>query len=183
MIAPRSSLAAVVALFAAAPLTAQARPDRLKLADFLEWEEVVDFFSGGPGPQISPDGKQVIYSRRSIDKVNDRWDSSLWIMNADGSRNRFLTKGADARWSPDGTRIAFVRGGEPTGAQIFVRYMDAEGATTQVTHVEYGVTRRRGCGRRRLRPQLLYRCHTCSPFRRTRTAECSTCTTGVAGPP
>jgi dipeptidyl aminopeptidase/acylaminoacyl peptidase len=68
--------------------------------------------------------------------MNDRWESSLWIMNADGGRNRFLTDGASARWSPDGTRIAFLHQGEPRGTQVFVRWMDAEGATTQITRVE-----------------------------------------------
>ncbi len=102
----------------------------LTLDLYLEWEGVTD-------PQISPDGEQIIYTRRWIDKMNDRWDTSLWIMNRDGSRNRFLTNGSSARWSPDGGRIAFLRGGDPQGTQIFVRWMDAEGATTQVTRVEH----------------------------------------------
>jgi hypothetical protein len=58
-------------------------------------------------------------------------------VNADGSRNRFLVNGSAAHWSPDGTRIAYLAKGEPSGTQVFVKYMDAEGATTQVTHVEY----------------------------------------------
>ena len=53
-------------------------------------------------------------------------------------RNRFLVKGSGAVWSPDGTRIAYVAEGEPKGAQIFVRWMDAEGATSQVTRVPEG---------------------------------------------
>ncbi len=57
------------------------------------------------------------------------------MMNADGSKNRFLVKGSSARWSPDGTRIAYLTKGEPDGTQIFVRWMDAEGATSQVTRV------------------------------------------------
>ncbi|NIM52355.1 MAG: prolyl oligopeptidase family serine peptidase, partial [Gemmatimonadales bacterium] len=76
------------------------------------------------------------YTRRWVDKMNDRRKSSLWIMNADGSRNRFLTEGSSPRWSPDGSRIAFVRQGDPKGSQIFVRWMDAEGATSQITRVE-----------------------------------------------
>ncbi len=110
---------------------------RLGLADFLEYEQVRDFFRGG-GPQISPDGRQIIYTRWWVDKMNDRWKASLWLMNADGTRNRWLLDASTAHWSPDGTRIAWVAEGQPSGSQIFVRYMDAEGAVTQVTRVERG---------------------------------------------
>jgi dipeptidyl aminopeptidase/acylaminoacyl peptidase len=121
---------AVLLLATARPAPAQApKSDRLTLDLYLEWE-------GASDPQISPDGKEIVYTRRWVDKLNDRWQSSLWIMNADGSRNRFLTDGSSPRWSPDGTRIAFLHEGEPAGTQIFVRWMDAEGATTQVTRVE-----------------------------------------------
>jgi dipeptidyl aminopeptidase/acylaminoacyl peptidase len=103
--------------------------DRLTLDLYLEMESVSD-------PQISPDGRQIIYTRRWVDKVNDRRKSALWIMNADGSRNRYLVDGSSARWSPDGTRIAYLAPGEPKGTQIFVRWMDAEGATTQISRVD-----------------------------------------------
>lgn len=100
----------------------------LQLADYLEWEQVSE-------PRLSPDGARVAYARRVVDQLNDRWESSLWIMNADGTRNRFLVKGSGAEWSPDGTRIAYIATGEPSGAQVFVRWMDDEGAITQVTRV------------------------------------------------
>jgi dipeptidyl aminopeptidase/acylaminoacyl peptidase len=105
------------------------KTDRLTLETFLDMETVSD-------PQLSPDGTQILYTRGWIDKMNDRRESALWIMNADGSRNRFLVKGSNARWSPSGDRISYVAQGEPRGSQIFVRWMDAEGATTQVTRVE-----------------------------------------------
>jgi dipeptidyl aminopeptidase/acylaminoacyl peptidase len=107
----------------------QAKSDRLNLDVYLDMETVAE-------PQLSPDGSQIIYTRGWIDKLNDRRESALWIMNADGSRNRFLTKGSGARWSPSGDRIAYTTQGEPKGTQIFVRWMDAEGATSQVTRVE-----------------------------------------------
>src|SRR2546427_5040298 len=47
-----------------------------------------------------------------------------WIMSVDGSHHRFLVKGSDARWSPDGQRILYLADGEPKGTQIFVRWMD-----------------------------------------------------------
>jgi dipeptidyl aminopeptidase/acylaminoacyl peptidase len=113
------------------PITAgaQERPDRLTLDLYLEWEQVSD-------PQVSPDGAQIVFARRWVDKVNDRWESSLWIMNADGSKLRKLTDGSSPRWSPEGTRLAYLHQGDPRGTQIFVRWMDAEGATTQITRVE-----------------------------------------------
>jgi dipeptidyl aminopeptidase/acylaminoacyl peptidase len=103
--------------------------DRLTLDLYLELETVAD-------PQISPDGKQIVYTRGWIDRMNDARESSLWIMNADGSRARFLAKGSSARWSPAGDRLAYLAEGDPKGTQLFVRWMDAEGATSQVTRVE-----------------------------------------------
>lgn len=100
----------------------------LQVADFLDWERAGT-------PQISPDGKQVVYTRSWIDRVKDTWTSELWMMNVDGSRQRKLCKGSSAVWSPDGTRIAFLAKGEPSGSQIFVRWMDDEGATSQITRV------------------------------------------------
>ena len=122
------------AALAIAPVGAQRqdsapRSDRLTLETFLEMETVTD-------PQLSPDGSQILYTRGWVDKMNDRRESALWIMNADGSRNRFLVKGSNARWSPSGDRIAYIAQGEPRGSQVFVRWMDAEGATSQVTRVE-----------------------------------------------
>ena len=91
---------------------------------------------GFANPRMSPDGAEIIYTRQWVDKVNDRRESSLWIMDADGSRNRYLVDGSAARWSPSGDRIAYTASGEPEGTQIFVRWMDDEGAMTQITRVE-----------------------------------------------
>ncbi|WKW13140.1 S9 family peptidase [Pseudogemmatithrix spongiicola] len=120
---------AFVPTLLAAQQRRQAPPaDRLTIADYLAWEDVSN-------PQLSPDGRQIIYTRSWIDGVNDRRKSALWIMDADGARQRFLVEGSGAVWSPDGTRIAYLADGEPSGSQIYVRWMDAEGATSQVTRL------------------------------------------------
>ena len=111
-------------------LSAQNEPDgTLKLVTYLDWEWVAN-------PQISPDGSQIIYTRSWVDKINDRRASEVYIMNADGSRKRRLTDGSSPKWSPSGDRILFTRQGDTERTQIFVRWMDAEGAETQVTHLE-----------------------------------------------
>ena len=119
------ALASLPAVIAAQNTVAN---DRLNLDLYWEYETVSD-------PQLSPDGSQILYTRGWIDKINDKRESSLWIMNADGSKNRFLVRGSGARWSPSGDRIVYTATGDPKGSQIFVRYMDAEGAASQVTHL------------------------------------------------
>ena len=99
----------------------------LTVADFLDLEGVGD-------PQISPDGTMVLYTREWADTMADRWRSDIWIMNADGTRNRFFNSGSNPRWSPDGTRVAYLDEGRPEGTQIFVRWLDAPEAT-QITRV------------------------------------------------
>lgn len=103
-------------------------PRTLTVDQYLDWEDVQN-------PQLSPDGRQVIYTRRWVDKMNDRWESSLWIVTVDGTHARFLANGADVQWSPDGQRIAYLAKGEPSGTQIFTRWMDAEGAVSQLSHL------------------------------------------------
>ena len=127
---PRRRLFSAVplALVLTAPVALAQNQDRLTLSDYLEWE-------GVGAPRLSPDGSQIIYARNWVDKVNDRRESSIYIMNADGSRPRRLLNGGSPIWSPDGTRIAYTATGEPSGTQIFVRYMDAEGAVTQATRL------------------------------------------------
>ena len=121
-------LAALLVIPSVARAQETASDSLLTVNHYLDWEQVAD-------PQISPDGSQIVYTRRWVNKIEDRWDSGLWIMNADGSKNRFLVKGSNARWSPDGARIAYFADGEPKGTQVFVRWMDAEGATSQITRV------------------------------------------------
>ena len=117
-------------LFPAA-LAAQNEPDGpLKMATYLDWETVSN-------PQISPDGSEIIFTKGWVDKINDRRSSSIYIMNADGSRMRVLVEdGSSPKWSPSGDRILYTAGTESEGTEIFVRWMDDEGAATQITHLE-----------------------------------------------
>jgi dipeptidyl aminopeptidase/acylaminoacyl peptidase len=70
-------------------------------------------------PQIAPDGAQVAFVRVTADEKKDQYDTSIWIVPADGSAApRPLTGGTrdvSPRWSPDGRRLAFVRAAEKDG--------------------------------------------------------------------
>ncbi len=104
-------LAAAVGAAAALPLTVE---------DIFQLELPSD-------PQLSPDGKRVVYVRGFADAMADLRRSNLWIVDRDGANHRPLTSGntsdSSPRWSPDGSQIAFIsdRDGAP---QIYRRFMD-----------------------------------------------------------
>lgn len=110
---------------------ALAQSDRLNPMDIFNLEWAVD-------PQISPDGKKIVYVRRFSDIMSDRRYSNLWVINSDGSDHRPLSSGnyndSSPRWSPEGSRIAYIsdRDGSP---QIYVRWMDT-GQTAKITNLQ-----------------------------------------------
>jgi formylglycine-generating enzyme required for sulfatase activity len=54
-------------------------------------------------PRFSPDGKQILYTtmRGGFPEI--------WMMKRDGSETKFVTKGMQAAWAPDGTAIVFIQ--------------------------------------------------------------------------
>jgi dipeptidyl aminopeptidase/acylaminoacyl peptidase len=129
------SLILAVASAACVSLTARVSANgkgKLTIDLLLDWETVAS-------PQISPDGAQIVYARRWTDKVNDKFENDIWIMNSDGSKNRFLVKGSSPEWSLDGKRIVYMAPGQPSGNQIWVKWMDTA-EETQLTRLESGAS-------------------------------------------
>jgi len=110
--------------------TGSGKEARLTMETFMEMETI-------GSPQISPDGKQIIFSRGFVDKVNDQSKSNLWIVDVQGERIRELTHGnwndSSPAWSPDGKRIAFISDRDGT-RQIHVMWLDT-GEVAQLTHL------------------------------------------------
>ena len=125
-------LAAAALLCLAVPAAGQAGAESgpLRMEDIFEVEIAGD-------PRISPDGGRVVYVRQRADIMTDSRFSNLWIVGSDGSGHRPLTTGdfndSSPRWSPDGTRLAFISN-RSGSAQIHVRWMDS-GETSVITNV------------------------------------------------
>jgi acylaminoacyl-peptidase len=126
----KTSLA--ILLLAASATVCAALPEarRLRNLDVFQLETADDV-------QISPDGSQIAYVRVSYDIMTDRARRNLWIVDADGSNNRPLRSESKSfqspRWSPDGTRIAYVSAAEGS-PQLYVRWMDT-GQTALLTNL------------------------------------------------
>lgn len=127
-------LTLALALLAAAPAAAQQQPHALPADAPTRAFTGSDLFglSIAADPQISPDGRTIVYVRRSAEIMTDRMASSLWLIDvATGRQSPFATQGSSPRWSPDGTRIAYVAG-DGDGAQLFVRWLST-GASARIT--------------------------------------------------
>lgn len=123
--------AAVLLATVAVPALAQTQPDAKSADAPTRAFTGSDLFqlSIAADPQISPDGRSIIYVRRSGDVMTDRMQSSLWLIDvATGRQTPFAASGSSPRWSPDGTRIAYVAS-DGANPQLFVRWLGNDAAT------------------------------------------------------
>lgn len=89
-------------------------------------------------PQISPDGKTVVYRRTGFDIMKDRSKGALWVTGTDGRSHHKLTSRegneGSAAWSPSGDRLAFVSSTDE-GSEVYLYWMDT-GAIARLTQLE-----------------------------------------------
>ena len=126
-----SAVAGIAVLLCAIVPVQAARPDsapRFTVERYLDLQSASD-------PQLSPDGRQVVYTRTRMDSLQDKLQAAIWIVGTNGSGERFLANGSGAVWSPDGKHIAYVGDGHPQGRQIFVLSLSETGPGRQITQL------------------------------------------------
>src|SRR6478672_6013448 len=94
-----------VLLVAGAAVSPAAAGRPMTVADLFAFQRVGD-------PQISPDGKSVVYQVGTVELDANKTSTNLWVAAADGkSAPRRLTTSTKSdrhpRWSADGKQILF----------------------------------------------------------------------------
>ena len=127
----RTLLVAVVLALVAAGTSAQEKPRLLDRDTFMDMEAV-------SATSISPDGRQVVFTREWIDQTKDQSRTNLWLADVESVRVRELTRGSwrDSApvWAPDSKRVAFLSDRDGTN-QVHVLYVDT-GDVAQLTHLQ-----------------------------------------------
>ena len=95
-------------------------------------------------PRISPDGRRVAYVVTTLSEEKDEYLSNIWLVDADGGAPRRFTAGPGRdtapRWSPDGSRLAFISEREPgKKGQLLVMPADG-GEPVALTDLKNGVS-------------------------------------------
>src|SRR5215471_12869506 len=85
------------------------------------------------GPQISPDGKWVLFSAVDVSLKENKKTPHLWVVPVAGGESRQITPGPAGedrgRWSPDGQQLSFVSSRDGS-SQIWVASFDSSSAQT-----------------------------------------------------
>jgi len=128
-----------IALIALTSGVAQAAPHVLDSQDLFHMQWATD-------PQIRGDGAQIAYAREVNDIMSDQLVKSLWLIDVATGAQTPLATGSGSysspRWSPDGTRIAYLATDKDGRTQIAMRWMHGEAAAniTNLTDTPADIT-------------------------------------------
>ena len=124
-------LAAAIVLLGGTAAVRTQTPRPMGIVDLLNVPRLTE-------PRLSPDGRQVVYTRADADWKIGRRISHIWRVPIDGGQPAQLTSGAEGesgpRWSPDGKTIAFVAKRDGEFAQLYLLPADGGEARQLTTH-------------------------------------------------
>jgi len=106
--------------------------------------EVMSMMKRVGAPEVSPDGKWVVFSVTEPSYNDKEVVNDLWIVAADGkTKPRRLTfgKGTESgyKWSPDGTQIAFsAKREEDETPQVYLLHFVGGGEAQRFSHISMG---------------------------------------------
>ena len=110
----------------------------LKISDGRLTPEALWAFGRIGGASVSPDGGKILYSVAYYSVAENKSNRELFVMNADGSDNRQLTRTSvsenNAVWIQGGSKIAFLSS-EGGSSQIWEMNADGTGRR-QLSHYE-----------------------------------------------
>src|SRR5688500_15744338 len=133
----RSVLVVIICLFSIVSLAQSKKP----LTHEIMWG-----MKRVEAPEVSPDGKWVVFNvtEQAYDEKNISHD--LWIVPSDGSSNPSrltFSKSAESgfKWSPDSKRIAFsAKREEDEVAQIYILNVAEGGEAQRLTSISTGAS-------------------------------------------
>ncbi len=124
----RFFLAALAFLTFAFPAVAQAKHP-FTFEDMMKLKRVGE-------PEVSPDGKWVIFSVVDVDLAANTKTPHVWIVPTAGGQEKEIISDQDAdrpRWAPEGKRFAFISTKEG-GSQVWIADFDGSAGTVTSTH-------------------------------------------------
>ncbi len=123
----RIPLFILLCAFSAFPLPAVAQTKHpFTFEDMMKLKRVEE-------PQVSHDGKWVLFAAVDVDSPANTKTPHVWIVPTAGGQEKEIIADQDAdrpRWAPDGKHFAFISTKE-NGSQIWIA--DFDGSTVSVT--------------------------------------------------
>ena len=118
------------------------RPAEVKIENRHYSIDVLEALGRVSGPEVSPDGKKVLFNISYENVEQNKSNNELYVMNIDGTEQVRLTRTAKseggATWIEEGKRIAFIYADKDGVPQLWV--MNADGSERKcVSNFENGV--------------------------------------------